>query len=510
MKFGDNLRNLRKINKISQEKLAEKLDVSRQSVSKWETGESYPEMKHILKICEIFHCKINDLVHESFSDFKTMDQDVQDNVVKFKKDKQERMQLLSKVMQVIAKIWMISSIISLVSCFISFLQVPSILKETVNVEEFLSELSMLAEYEWMVNLNYSNLLIFVEIVLVYGMIIGGLHWFLASNLDKLFKNLHGEKTPFMLENISKIKRIGLFFVLIRFIDILFHSILKSIGTKQIIFDFDIMDIALVIIVILGIYIFEYGYEIQLDSKGVIFDEEENVETTNNGPIPYLNKNIFKIATRLFVIVIFVIIFGVGFMISKNIYEQIINQDPSDKIQVDAIITMEELGYKETDIDTSSISNYDGVDHYTIIMDNSTKMIYDEEYMGLYIWIHRHPNKEDALKDFLSRMTNNKRYSISNACNKLNPCTFEDTKYITTNNIHEYMIELDVDKWNVEKGYVLYNKDNYKEGSGEANEYFLLKGNTFIEIRLNTPLEFNEEQIKVLSTLFERSEEIFKK
>lgn len=38
MKFGDNLRTLRKNKKISQEALAEKVGVSRQSVSKWETG----------------------------------------------------------------------------------------------------------------------------------------------------------------------------------------------------------------------------------------------------------------------------------------------------------------------------------------------------------------------------------------------------------------------------------------------------------------------------------------
>ncbi len=38
MKFGENLRNLRKVKKLSQENLAEKMKVSRQSVSKWETG----------------------------------------------------------------------------------------------------------------------------------------------------------------------------------------------------------------------------------------------------------------------------------------------------------------------------------------------------------------------------------------------------------------------------------------------------------------------------------------
>ena len=55
MKFGENLYNLRKKQKISQEKLAEKIGVSRQSVSKWENGTAYPEMNRIFELCKIFH-----------------------------------------------------------------------------------------------------------------------------------------------------------------------------------------------------------------------------------------------------------------------------------------------------------------------------------------------------------------------------------------------------------------------------------------------------------------------
>lgn len=40
MKFGDNLRNLRKSKNLSQEDLSERVGVSRQSVSKWESGGS--------------------------------------------------------------------------------------------------------------------------------------------------------------------------------------------------------------------------------------------------------------------------------------------------------------------------------------------------------------------------------------------------------------------------------------------------------------------------------------
>lgn len=43
MKFGENLKYLRKTRKLSQEELAELVNVSRQSVSKWETGLSFPK-----------------------------------------------------------------------------------------------------------------------------------------------------------------------------------------------------------------------------------------------------------------------------------------------------------------------------------------------------------------------------------------------------------------------------------------------------------------------------------
>ena len=71
MKFGENLYKLRKEAKMSQEKLAEEVGVSRQSVSKWENGESYPEMENILKLCKTFHCKINDIVYEDMEDINS-------------------------------------------------------------------------------------------------------------------------------------------------------------------------------------------------------------------------------------------------------------------------------------------------------------------------------------------------------------------------------------------------------------------------------------------------------
>lgn len=62
MGFSENLQNLRKIKNMSQEQLAEKLDVSRQAVSKWESGNGYPETEKLMAICEIFDCSIDNLL----------------------------------------------------------------------------------------------------------------------------------------------------------------------------------------------------------------------------------------------------------------------------------------------------------------------------------------------------------------------------------------------------------------------------------------------------------------
>ena len=65
MKLSNNLKNIRKENNLSQEQLAEKLGVSRQAVSKWESGQSYPEMDKVLLICKLFNYNIDELMNEN-------------------------------------------------------------------------------------------------------------------------------------------------------------------------------------------------------------------------------------------------------------------------------------------------------------------------------------------------------------------------------------------------------------------------------------------------------------
>lgn len=68
MKFGENLQKLRKEKGLSQEQLAEKLGVTRQSVSKWESGASYPEMDKIVSLCNMFHCDLDVLINKDVTE----------------------------------------------------------------------------------------------------------------------------------------------------------------------------------------------------------------------------------------------------------------------------------------------------------------------------------------------------------------------------------------------------------------------------------------------------------
>lgn len=62
MSFGENLQYYRKREEITQEQLAEKMEVSRQTISKWEAGTSYPEMEKILQLCDLFSCSMDTLM----------------------------------------------------------------------------------------------------------------------------------------------------------------------------------------------------------------------------------------------------------------------------------------------------------------------------------------------------------------------------------------------------------------------------------------------------------------
>lgn len=61
--FKDNLLSLRKMKHMSQEELAEAMEVSRQTISKWETGEALPDIERCKRLADLFDVSMDELVN---------------------------------------------------------------------------------------------------------------------------------------------------------------------------------------------------------------------------------------------------------------------------------------------------------------------------------------------------------------------------------------------------------------------------------------------------------------
>ena len=65
MEFNEKLQKLRKENNITQELLADKLNVSRQAVSKWESGTAYPDTEKLIQISKLFNISLDELINDN-------------------------------------------------------------------------------------------------------------------------------------------------------------------------------------------------------------------------------------------------------------------------------------------------------------------------------------------------------------------------------------------------------------------------------------------------------------
>ena len=83
MSFGKNLQMLRKMrNRMTQEELAERIGVSRQTISKWELDAVYPEMEKVLELCRLFSCTMDQLVREDMTAYGEAYSDIRIEQVK--------------------------------------------------------------------------------------------------------------------------------------------------------------------------------------------------------------------------------------------------------------------------------------------------------------------------------------------------------------------------------------------------------------------------------------------
>lgn len=85
MSFGENLLWLRKEKNISQSEFGEQLNVSRQTISKWELNETTPEMEKLILMSEFFNVSIDELIKGKKPETK-----IENNTIKIKHTKTTR------------------------------------------------------------------------------------------------------------------------------------------------------------------------------------------------------------------------------------------------------------------------------------------------------------------------------------------------------------------------------------------------------------------------------------
>ncbi len=85
MELGNNLFNARKKSGLSQEEVAEKLGVSRQTISKWELGETLPDIRQSKKLSLLYHLSLDELI-----DFDLDVQEIQEVIDKTSEEVQNK------------------------------------------------------------------------------------------------------------------------------------------------------------------------------------------------------------------------------------------------------------------------------------------------------------------------------------------------------------------------------------------------------------------------------------
>jgi hypothetical protein len=260
-------------------------------------------MNNIMCLCDIFHCKINDIVHEDFADINSLDPEIKMKVAKLKEKEQKRMKILSKILEIVALIGKIGTYIASVVMLLLTVCVPffisdikykdntlsfkNLTKETITFVEENDEIKVYDKNNKLIKdmeprfareikyaldnnskktiaINLTLGLAFLTIYLVMVAII-------LRNVEKLFKNINKGETPFTLENVSYIKKSAYLMIAAIIVTSIGSGILDCL-VKEDSFSFDSFSLIEILFLFAMAYIFEYGVEIQKDSDGKMYDE----------------------------------------------------------------------------------------------------------------------------------------------------------------------------------------------------------------------------------------------
>jgi len=125
MDLGKKILELRKKENLSQEQLAEKMNVTRQTISKWELNETSPDIKQAKELSKIFKVSLDDLT----------DNDVSSILVEKVSNTEKLAGIIIKILKALGIIFLVILVIDVISLILfSALKTTTITKESAKVE----------------------------------------------------------------------------------------------------------------------------------------------------------------------------------------------------------------------------------------------------------------------------------------------------------------------------------------------------------------------------------------
>ena len=98
--IANNIAELRKLHKMTQQDLAEQLNYTDQAISKWERGESTPDIESLSALAKMFNLTVDDLLNETFDKEQTL-----------RKEKIRLSKSISKIALGVLTIWLIGTVV---------------------------------------------------------------------------------------------------------------------------------------------------------------------------------------------------------------------------------------------------------------------------------------------------------------------------------------------------------------------------------------------------------------
>lgn len=124
MSLGNKILELRKNQKLSQEQLAEKLNVTRQTISNWELNETTPDLNQAKELSKIFNISLDELI----------DNDVKNIIVEKVSNTEKLAGILIKILKFIGIAFIVMLIIDVIAFILFSVRVTSSNKTTVKEE----------------------------------------------------------------------------------------------------------------------------------------------------------------------------------------------------------------------------------------------------------------------------------------------------------------------------------------------------------------------------------------